>query len=153
MRFGILGDAKISRNQLIPAMRKIGFTVVHLGTRNPKKLLNLNYYKSSKIGHYEDVLADPEVEAVYIPLPNHLHSEWSIKALNAGKHVLCEKPMALSLQEIEAVEEAAGKNNLIFKKHLWCVIILNGNGLNNWILENLSMFQQFFRIHQGLNEI
>ena len=99
MRFGILGDAKISKNQLIPAMREIGFNVVHLGTRNPKELLNLSYYNSSKIGHYEDVLLDPEVEAVYIPLPNHLHSEWNIKALNAGKHVLCEKPMALSLQE------------------------------------------------------
>ena len=116
MRFGILGDAQISKNQLIPAMREIGFNVVHLGTRNPKELLNLSYYDSSKIGHYEDVLLDPEVEAVYIPLPNHLHSDWSIKALNAGKHVLCEKPMALSLHEIEAVEEAASKNNRYFRE-------------------------------------
>ena len=103
MRFGILGDAKISRNQIIPAMQENGFSLVHLGTREPKRPKCLEHYGFSKIGRYDDVLSNPEVEAVYIPLPNHLHAEWSIKALNAGKHVLCEKPMALTLSEIDVL--------------------------------------------------
>ena len=114
MKFGILGDAKISRNRLIPALHQAGCKFVHLGTRNPQTLTDGYYDKSIKIGQYEDVLADTDVEAVYIPLPNHLHAQWSINALNAGKHVLCEKPMALSLSEIEAVEAAAMTNNRYF---------------------------------------
>ena len=116
MKFGILGDAKISRNQLIPAMQENGFSIVHLGTRDPKRPKSAEKYGFSKIGQYDDVLSNPEVEAVYIPLPNHLHAEWSIKALNAGKHVLCEKPMALSLSEIAAVEKAANLSNCYFQE-------------------------------------
>ena len=116
MRFGILGDAKISRNQIIPAMQENGFSLVHLGTREPKRPKSLEHYSFSKIGRYDDVLSNPEVEAVYIPLPNHLHAEWSIKALNAGKHVLCEKPMALTLSEIDAVEKAAKLSNCYFQE-------------------------------------
>ena len=116
MKFGILGDAKISRNQLIPAMQENEFSIVHLGTRDPKRPKSPEKYGFSKIGQYDDVLSNPEVEAVYIPLPNHLHAEWSIKALNAGKHVLCEKPMALSLSEIAAVEKAANLSNCYFQE-------------------------------------
>ena len=96
-------------------MQENGFSLVHLGTREPKKP-SLEHYGFSKIGQYDDVLSNPEVEAVYIPLPNHLHAEWSIKALNAGKHVLCEKPMALSLSEIDAVEKAAKLSNCYFQE-------------------------------------
>jgi predicted dehydrogenase len=75
------------------------------------------YAREKKIkrayGSYEALLADPEIDVIYNPLPNHLHSEWSIKAIEAGKHVLCEKPLALSLEEIDAMTAAAEKTGRI----------------------------------------
>ena len=114
MKFGVLGNAKIARDQLIPAMQQAEYSLVHIGTRNTQILPDDAYEDRVKVGRYEDVLNDDEVEAVYIPLPNHLHAEWSVRALNAGQHVLCEKPMALSLSEIDAVEAAALANNRYF---------------------------------------
>jgi predicted dehydrogenase len=64
-------------------------------------------------GSYEALLADPEIDVIYNPLPNHLHAEWSIKAVQAGKHVLCEKPLALSVQEVDAMKSAARKHGRV----------------------------------------
>ena len=109
MRFGVLGDAKIAREKLVPAMRTAGCEIVHLGRRAHDANSQHDIWHGVKTGTYEEVLSDPSVEAVYIPLPNHLHVPWAIKALKAGKAVLCEKPMALSLGELDQLEKISNQ--------------------------------------------
>lgn len=102
IRFGILGNAKIARTQLIPAIQESSHAVVQaIGSRSLERAQALAGEAAipESYGSYEEVLASPNVDAVYIPLPNHLHVPWSIHALHHGKHVLCEKPIGLSSQE------------------------------------------------------
>jgi len=99
LKWGVLGAAKIARVKVIPAMQLGQLSeIVGLASRDASRAREtadaLGIPKS--YGSYEEMLADPEIEAVYNPLPNHLHVPWSIKAAEAGKHVLCEKPIGLS---------------------------------------------------------
>lgn len=112
MKFGILGDAKISREKLIPAIRTAGHEVTHIGRRNPATPSDNPLYAGMIQSSYEDVLANPDIEAVYIPLPNHLHVPWAIRAIEAGKHVLCEKPIALNEAELDRLEAVAKASNV-----------------------------------------
>jgi len=113
IRFGIVGTAKIAFEQVIPAMQAGRLTAVTaIASRNPERArkaareLNIPSFYSS----YDELLADKSINAVYIPLPNHLHVPWTIKSLEAGKHVLCEKPVAMSTKETKNLAEAAGNH-------------------------------------------
>src|ERR1700694_1249902 len=102
VRWGVLGAAKIAITKVVPAMQRGTWSeVVGIASREPDKARRVASDLSvpKAYGSYEELLADPEIEAVYIPLPNHLHVPWSIRAAEAGKHVLCEKPIALSVAE------------------------------------------------------
>ena len=97
LNWGIMGNATIARVCVIPAIQKSGNGTVHaMASRMPQHAADVRRKNNiSKLyGDYEALIEDPAIEAVYIPLPNHLHHEWTLKALTAGKHVLCEKPLA-----------------------------------------------------------
>lgn len=102
IRWGVLGVAKIAATRVIPAMqRAAGCDVVAIASRDPQKaaVAAETHRIPRAYGSYEALLADPDVDAVYIPLPNHLHVPWTTHAAEAGKHVLCEKPIALNAAE------------------------------------------------------
>ncbi|MDH7486851.1 MAG: Gfo/Idh/MocA family oxidoreductase [Anaerolineae bacterium] len=113
VRWGILSTAAIGIYKVIPAMQQGKHCeIVGIASRELAKAQaaaqRLGIPKA--YGSYEALLADPDIEAVYIPLPNHLHVPWSLRALEAGKHVLCEKPIGLSVSEAEQLLEAAHKH-------------------------------------------
>jgi predicted dehydrogenase len=114
LRWGILSTANIARTKVVPGMQKAASCeVVAVGSRDLAAARRFadDLTIPRAHGSYEDLLADPEVDAVYIPLPNHLHLEWTIAAARAGKHVLCEKPLALTAEDagrMAAACETAG---------------------------------------------
>ena len=102
VRWGVLGVASIAVRRAIPGMQKGEWSeIAAIASRDLRKAEDaarkLGIPKA--YGSYEELLADPEIEAVYNPLPNHLHVPWSIKAAEAGKHVLCEKPLSTTVAE------------------------------------------------------
>jgi len=116
VRWGILGNANIARKCVLPAMQKSRNGAVRsLGTRNPPaaKAYAAQHGITSVVDGYDAVLADPAIDAVYIALPNHLHGDWTLKALAAGKHVLCEKPLACNAGEARRMADAAEKAGLL----------------------------------------
>src|SRR6266852_2985829 len=110
LRWGVLGVASIAVQKGIPAMQRgKDSQITAIASRNlakaRKAARNLKIPKA--YGSYEELLADPEIDAIYNPLPNHLHVPWSIKALQVGKHVLCEKPIALTSAEGQRLVDVA----------------------------------------------
>ena len=114
MNFGIIGEAKIAREHVVPAILNAGHTVTHVGRRTPGKEALPKIYGSAIETDYESLINDPSVDAIYNPLPNHLHVPYSIKALKSNKHVLCEKPVALNLDELTQLENAAKESKAFF---------------------------------------
>ena len=112
--WGVLGGARINR-KVIPALQASqNGEVVGLASRDEAKAKEQaeTYSVPQAFGSYEALLASPDVDAVYIPLPNSLHLEWTLKALDAGKHVLCEKPLATTAAECEQVARKADETGL-----------------------------------------
>jgi predicted dehydrogenase len=102
VRWGILGVAGIAVNKVIPAMQQCaGSEVAAIASRDRAKAEKVasSFGIAQAYGSYEELLADPEIEVIYNPLPNHMHVAWSIRAAEAGKHVLCEKPLAMTAGE------------------------------------------------------
>ena len=109
LNWGLLSTANINQ-ALIPPLRASKRSRL-LAVASRSKDSAASYARERRIprayGSYEEMLADPEIDVIYNPLPNHLHAEWTIKAVEAGKHVLCEKPLALQVEEVDAIRAAA----------------------------------------------
>ncbi|MBL6945349.1 MAG: Gfo/Idh/MocA family oxidoreductase [Rhodospirillales bacterium] len=106
VKWGIISTANIGRQRVIPAMLQGEFTKIEaVASRDvaAAKAYAEELGIPKVYGSYEELLADPEIEAVYNPLPNNLHVSWTIKAAEAGKHVLCEKPIAMTAEEAETL--------------------------------------------------
>src|SRR5579864_8455677 len=115
VRWGVLGAAKIATVKVIPAMQGGEWSeVVGIASRDLEKARRVASELGipKAYGSYEELLADPSIEAVYNPLPNHMHVPWSIRAANAGKHVLCEKPIALSVAECRTLMDARDRTGV-----------------------------------------
>lgn len=106
MRWGVLGAANFARKTMAPAIHMARWSEFYaLATSDPAKAADFQAFNPSVKVHtsYDALLADPEIEAVYIPLPNHLHVAWALKAMDAGKHVLVEKPLGLRESDFDTV--------------------------------------------------
>ena len=123
VRFGILGCARIVRRAIAGALQHSPVaTAAAIASRSLETAQSwaqeLNIPRA--YGSYEALLADPEIDAVYIPLPNELHREWAIRAAAAGKHVLCEKPLALDLDDAQAIVDGVRQHDrLLMEAFMW----------------------------------
>jgi len=120
LNWGLLSTARINRALIPPLQVSKRNHLLAVASRSQETAEK--YAREWKIpnahGSYEALLADPEIDVIYNPLPNHLHAEWTIKAVEAGKHVLCEKPLALSVDEVDAIQSAASKHGRVVAEAL-----------------------------------
>src|SRR6202050_1903488 len=106
LRFGVLSAANIGLKKVIPAMQQGEFTTVTaIASRDLAKAQDAatKFGIPTAYGSYEELLADPNIDAIYNPLPNQLHVPWTTKAAEAGKHVLCEKPLSMTVAEAKSL--------------------------------------------------
>ncbi|MDQ7849702.1 MAG: Gfo/Idh/MocA family oxidoreductase [Armatimonadota bacterium] len=119
LRWGILSTARIGLRRVIPAIqRSHSSTVVAIASRERERAAAVasRFGIPRAHGSYEELLADPEVEAIYNPLPNSLHADWSIRAARAGKHVLCEKPLAGNADQAARMVEACARAGVLLQE-------------------------------------
>ncbi|OED41330.1 NAD-binding protein [Chromatiales bacterium (ex Bugula neritina AB1)] len=113
VRWGILSTAKIGVEKVIPAMQHCKYAEVKAiasRTLTSAQSAAAELRIEQAYASYDELLADPSIQAIYNPLPNHMHVPWTIKAIEAGKHVLCEKPIALSVEEANTLQESLARH-------------------------------------------
>jgi predicted dehydrogenase len=116
LRWGIISTAAIAKRAVIPGIRESETGVLSaVASRDMAKAKEFadSHGIPKAYGSYEELLADKDIDAVYIPLPNHLHKEWTIRAAEAGKHILCEKPLALNAEEAQEMVDACAKHGVL----------------------------------------
>jgi predicted dehydrogenase len=155
VRWGLLSTANINR-KLIPAIRaseRGELVAVASRSVNSAESYAKEWNIPQAFGSYEAMLASDDVDAVYIGLPNHLHAPWTIKALDAGKHVLCEKPFALTLAEVDAMIAASERNQRVlmeafmYRHHPQTKIV--GDWIRAGKLGEIAAFQGLFSFNMG----
>lgn len=114
IRWGILSTARINRALIGPLRSSPRSDLVAVASRSLETARDYadRHGIARAYGSYEELLADPEIDAVYVSVPNHLHCDWSVAAAESGKHVLCEKPLVLSLEEMDRLEAAASASDI-----------------------------------------
>ncbi len=118
VKWGILSTADINKRLIPGAQESDEVELLAVGSRELARAqeFGAKWGIPRAYGSYEEFLADPDIEAVYIPLPNTMHCEWSIRALEAGKHVLCEKPMSRHPADVEAAFDASERTNRVLSE-------------------------------------
>lgn len=117
VRWGVLSTAGIAQKELIPAFERATnakVTGIASGSIEKAEAVAQKFSIDKTYDSYEQLLDDPDIDAVYIPLPNHLHKKWVIAAANKGKHILCEKPASMNAAEFKEMKVVCEENNIIF---------------------------------------
>ena len=137
VRWGVLSAANIGVKRVAPAIHSSSNgRLVAVGSRNPIRARELFAF-APDVHIYEDydsVINDPEIEAIYIPLPNSLHAEWTIKTLKAGKHVLCEKPLAVTAEQGLTMAQAARDAGMLLME----AFMYRFHPQTVWVLEQVA---------------
>ena len=151
IKWGILSTAKIGRNHVIPAIQAASnCEVAAIASRSITQAQQVAQELSipKAYGSYEELLADDEIQAIYNPLPNHLHIRWSIKAAEAGKHILCEKPIALTADEAVPLLDSCRSNGVLlmeaFMYRMHTQWITAKQMVNDGKIGTLKAIQAFF---------
>ena len=137
IRWGVISSAKIGTEKVIPAMQQSETgEIMALASRSEEtsKLVCENLGIPKAYGSYEELLADPEIDAIYNPLPNHLHVPWTIKAAKSGKHVLCEKPIALNADEASQLLEVQKDTGVLIVE----AFMVRDNPQWHWVQEQVK---------------
>lgn len=125
IRWGVLGCADIVERRFVEAIGQVNngeFYALATRGKSDRLVRVLAACNIPKVYYdYDELLRDPDIDAVYIPVPNSLHTEWTIRAANAKKHVLCEKPIACTVAEVERIRAAAMKNNVVVMEAFACL--------------------------------
>lgn len=152
IKWGIISTANIAQKAVIPGIKESEtgevYAIASRNLGNAKETAE-ELEISVAYGSYEELLADPNIDAVYIPLPNHLHKEWSIKAMEAGKHVLCEKPIALNTKEALEMEAASKKSRSCSGRSLYVSLSpqISKDSRDHSIRRNRSNTRHTWSIH------